>query len=314
MIRRLIHIIVLMLIILPFAKKQALGQEFPWLLQYITNMHTVNPAYVGIWDEAGLMFSTRTNWIGIKGSPFSQQISYFTPVRNQRSGVGLNIQRMDIGRERQLFFTGDYSYQIRVNMNQYLRFGLRAGILNYDNNLSNYQFYPDHIPDPEYTTDVRLYSMTILGLGALFYTYDYYISISLPQIINNTFKVNRSIYSSTQGFKTIYLSGGYVFKLPKSIRIRPNLLVLATIGKSIYFDAATLVYLPSNLQLGVNIRSNGVVCFSGQYSFNNNLRIGYASEYSIVPDIRKYQLGTYEIIVGYDFNLYRKKYVRPNYF
>ena len=314
MIRKFIHIVMLMLFLVLLVEKEATGQEFPSSLQYISNMHTLNPAFVGIWDQAGLMVSTRINWVGIGGAPVTQEASYFTPVKDQKSGLGLRIQRNNIGREKRMFFTGDYSYQVQVDMKHYLRFGLRAGIVNFDNNLLDYQYYPDHIPDPEATTDVRLYYMTVFGVGAVFYNNNYFISLSAPQFINNTFKVNRTEFASVANVKTVYLSGGYIFKMMKSIRFRPNLLAVVTFGKPAYFDLAALVFLPSDLQLGINLRTNGVACLSVQYTFSNNLRLGYASEYFIFPDIRKYQLGTYEIVVGYDFNLYRKKYAKPNYF
>jgi type IX secretion system PorP/SprF family membrane protein len=299
---------------MPFALKQARGQEFPWSLQYMSNMNTINPAYVGMWDKSGLLISTCTNWVGIKGAPLTQQFSYFTPIRDQKSGIGLNVQRRNVGLEKSLFLTFDYSYQIRLDMYNYIRFGLRAGVVNYDNNLSDYQLYPDQIPDPEYTTDVRQYFMTAFGVGAVMFDDRYHVSLSIPQVINNTFQVNQNGFSSLHELRTIYLSGGYVFKLPGTIMLRPNLLVVATLGQTTYFDAAAIVYLPGNLQFGMNLRSNGAVCFSGQYTFKNNVRIGYASEYYIIPDIRKYQLGTYEIMIGYEFNLHRKTNLKPNYF
>jgi len=314
MIKHFIHSIVLIYSLLGWGLGSAKGQEFPWSLQYITNMHTINPAYVGMWDRAGFMLSTRVNWVGIKGAPLTQNFTYFTPIKDQKSGVGINIQRLNTGREKRLFLTGDYAYQIRLDMHYYLRFGLRAGILNVDNNLLDYQLYPDDIPDPEFSSDIRLYYMTVFGVGAVVYNEDYYVSLSVPQMVNNTFKVNRSNYSSLPELKTAYLSSGYIFKLPKSIRLRPNLLVVGTKGKPLYFDAAAVMYFPSDFQVGLNLRSNGVMCFSGQYTFKNNLRLGYAAEFFIFTDIRKYQFGTYEFMVGYDFNLYRKKYVKPNYF
>lgn len=313
MTRKYLHIIIIVFL-LPLAVMQAKGQEFPWSIQYISNMHTINPAYVGMWDRSGLFLSTRTNWVGIKGAPLTQQISYYSPVRDQKSGVGFNLQRRNIGLEKSLFLTGDYSFQIRLNVYNYLRFGLRAGIVNYDNNLAEYQLYPDKIPDPEYTTDVSQYFMTVFGVGAVIFDDRYHFSISIPQAINNTFKVNQNGFSSLHELRTIYLAGGYVFKLPSTIMIRPNLLVVATVGKQTYYDLAGIIYLPGDLQFGLNLRSNGAICFSGQYTFKNSVRIGYASEYYVIPDIRKYQLGTYEIIVGYDFNLYRKKNTRPYYF
>ena len=314
MIQRFIHIIIPMLIFGVFANIRAKAQEFPWSLHYVTNMNTINPAYVGMWDRAGLMFSSRTNWVGIKGAPSTQQFSYYTPIKDQKSGVGLNIQRKDVGLEKSLFLTGDYSYQIRLDVYNYLRFGFRAGFVNYNNNLQLYQLYPDQIPDPEYTTDVRQYFMTVFGFGAVLFDDRYHVSLSVPQVINNTFSANQNGFSSLHELRTIYLAGGYVFKLPNTIMLRPNLLVVATVGKQVYFDASAIVYLPGDLQFGLNLRSNGAICLTAQYTFSNNLRIGYASEYHVIQDIRKFQLGTYEIMIGYDFNLYRKKSARPYYF
>ena len=314
MIRRYLYIIILSVSFICLKTKQSSGQEYPWSLQYISNMNTINPAYVGMWDRAGLFLSTRTNWVGIQGAPTTQQISYYTPIKDQKSGVGINLQRRSIGLEKSLFLTGDYSYQIRLDVYNYLRFGLRAGVVNYDNNLSLYELYPDKIPDPEFTADVRNYFMTTMGFGAVLFDDRYHVSLSIPQIINNSFKVNQNGFSSIHELKTVYLSGGYVLKLPGTIMLRPNILLAATKGKRMFFEVAGIIYLPGDLQFGMNLRSNGAIVLSGQYTFRNNIRIGYASEYYVIPDIRKYQLGTYEITIGYDFNLYRKTNTRPYYF
>jgi hypothetical protein len=96
--------------------------------------------------------------------------------------------------------------------------------------------------------------------------------------------------------------------------LRPNLLFVVTTGKPMYVDASGILFFPENIQAGLNLRSNGAICLTGQYTFRNNIRIGYSSEYFLIPDIRKYQVGTYEIFIGYDFNLYRRKNIRTNYF
>jgi len=313
MIKKLIHKILLFIIIL-LAANQVKGQEYPWSLQYLSNMYTINPAYVGLWDRAGFGLSNRVNWVSINGAALSQQISYNAPIKGQKTGFGLNVQKVSIGREKSLSFTGDYSYQVRLDMHYYLRFGLRAGIINIDNNLNDYILYPDHIIDPEFTTNVRLYFMTIIGLGAMLYNEDYYISFSMPQLMKNTFNVNEDLYSSMPKVTTMYLSGGYSFKLAGSLILRPNLLVVQTIGKPTYFDAAGLLYFPGNLQAGLHLRTNGSMCITGQYTFRNNIRVGYAADYFVIQDIRKYQLGTYEFFIGYDFNMYRRKNIRTNYF
>jgi type IX secretion system PorP/SprF family membrane protein len=312
MIKKSIHISLLCLFLL-LAGKQVKGQEFPWSLQYINNMHTVNPAFVGIWDKAGFLVSTRQDYASIKGATMFQQFSFHSPLKNHSSGFGLNVIKRYVGIERQLFLTGDYAFQIRLDMYNYLRFGLKAGILNYGNDLTRYDLYPDHITDPEFQNDVQNYNMTVFGVGGVFFNDHLYISLSAPRLINNTFNVNRTGYSSTQEFNTAYLAGAYLFRLPMGFMLRPNLLVVGTVGKPVYFDTAAVLYMPSNLQLGLNIRSNGSTCISGQFTFSNNLRIGFGADYAVFQDIRKFQVGTYELLVGYDFNIYRKT-IKPNYF
>lgn len=312
--RRLLKYMALVLILFAVSQKQAKGQEYPWSLQYVTYMQTINPAYVGIWDKAALMLATKANWIGIGGAPISQYINYSTPIREQRSGVGITLQNLNVGREKRLFLTGDYSYRVRLDFKNYLQMGLRAGIVNYDNNLKNYQPYPDYIPDPYATTDFSFRNMTVFGIGAVFFSEDYYISLSAPQVIRNTFNADMSNFASTQKFTTVFLSGGYVFGQEGRVRFRPNLMIGATFGKSPYFDVSGIVYLPKALQVGINIRSTGSVCFLSQYVVGDRLKIGYALDYSVTSDIRKFQLGTHEILVGYDFNIYKRKYTKPTYF
>jgi len=312
MIKKLLHIGLVVFTFL-LAGLQVEGQEYPWSLQYISNMHTLNPAFVGIWDKAGVLVSTRQDYATIKGATMFQQFSYHTPIKNHQSGLGLDVIKRYVGIERQLILTGNYAFQIRLDMYNYLRFGLKVGILNYGNDLTRYALYPDHILDPEFQNDIQNYNMTVVGVGGVFFNDHLFISLSSPRLINNTFNVNRTGYSSMQEFKTAYLSGAYLFKMPRGIMFRPNLLIVGTIGKPVYLDAAAIVYLPSNLQLGLNLRSNGSTCLSAQFTFLNNIRIGFAADYALLQDIRKFQVGTYELLVGYDFNIYRKT-IKPNYF
>lgn len=298
-------------------EKQAEGEGqdmYPWSLQYITNMSTINPAYVGMWDKSGLLVCNQQGWVGIKGAPTFKYASYLTPVKNQRSGVGVEVLMSNIGPEKRIYLTGDYSYQVRMDFTHFLRFGLRAGVVNFSNNLNDLGLYPDGKDDPEFKKNIEMYNMTTFGLGGVYFTRDYYISLSLPNVINNTFNANTVGFSSMHNFNTIYLGGGYVLNLGQEMRFRPNLLVMASIGNLVDFDAAALFYLPSNLQLGVNYRKSGQVCLSAQYTFQNRMKIGYASKYALIQDIRKFQVGTYEILIGYEFNENKRRSKKPNYF
>jgi type IX secretion system PorP/SprF family membrane protein len=294
--------------------KPAKAQEFPWTLQYMTNMNTINPAYVGMYDIAGFTLSTRKDYVSINGSNTYQQFTYKTPIRDSESGIAFNFIKRTVGFEKQLYLTFDYSYQVRLDMYNYLRFGFRGGIVNYSNNLTDYHLYPDGIPDSQFMVDINNYFMTAFGAGAIIFNDNYYVGLSVPQFINNTFQVNRKGYSSLQEFKTAYLTGGYLFRLPFGVQFRPNALLIGTVGKRPSFDLGGVVYLPNNLNLGINARNTGAFCLSAQYVFPNNIKIGFAADYALFQDIRKFQVGTYEVNVSYEFNIYRKTGGRPNYF
>lgn len=309
--RKFVHIIFISFLLI--ASKQSGAQEFPWTMQYLTNMSTINPAYVGMYDISGFMLSTRKDYVSINGANMYQQFSYRTPIRDTESGIGFNIIKRNVGFEKQLFLTFDYSYQVRLDMYNYVRFGFKGGVVNYTNNLTDYHLYPDGIPDSQFMSDVSNYFMTVFGAGLVVFNDKYYVGLSVPQFINNTFDVNRAGFSSLQEFKTAYLAGGYLFRLPFGVQFRPNALIIGSLGKPVSFDLGAVVYLPNNLNLGINARSTGAFCLSAQYAFPNNVKIGFAADYALFQDIKKFQIGTYEIMVSYEFNLYRKG-GRPNYF
>ncbi|MFA5326622.1 MAG: PorP/SprF family type IX secretion system membrane protein [Prolixibacteraceae bacterium] len=314
MFRKLVHSIFLFLTCCTVFERQAKAQDIPTLLQYVNNMQTINPAYVGIWDKPGMIVSTKTNWAGINGAPLTQYINFSTPVKEQKSGLGISLQRVVIGQEKKLFLTGDYSYRLRIDVTHYLQLGFRGGLVSYDNNLKNYQPYPDYIPDPNTVPDVKMHNMTVFGIGAVYFSENYYFSLSVPQIIGNTFKANQTNFMSSSVYKTMYISTGYIFGSPGRVRFRPNLLVAGAKGQPVYADVAGIVYLPPVLQFGINIRSTGLVCLFSQYKLSDRLRIGYALDYSVAADISRFQLGTHEIFVGYDFNSYKRKSSKTQYF
>ena len=133
------------------------GQQDPMYTQYIFNLQTVNPAYVGYWQTMGLTAISRHQWVGLSGHPTTQTFSFQTPLRSQNVGVGLNVVLDKIGLEKRLSVSFDYSYKVLLSENTSLRFGLKGGFTNYSHNLTEYVQYPDNNPTP--TFGINLLSM-----------------------------------------------------------------------------------------------------------------------------------------------------------
>jgi len=100
MIRRLTYRLILLLVFFSVFEQKLKAQEYPWSLQYVTNMHTINPAYVGIWDKAGILLSTKTNYVGIHGAEL-------THLEEPAAQAGAGLPEQDRGAEPQPHQQGD---------------------------------------------------------------------------------------------------------------------------------------------------------------------------------------------------------------
>ena len=198
------------------------AQQDPILTQYMFNMQTINPAYAGMWEKVGFSSLIRKQWAGIDRTPLTEVISFHTPLRNEYVGMGLNVMNDHFGRENRLSIFADYSYEISLTPKTRLRFGLKAGFMNYKNPLTEYQLYPDDEYDEAFSEDVDLKFLPNFGVGFFLYEENYYVNFSVPKLLENNFKTNINNYSTQAEIRTMYLGGGYVFHLTNSNNLMPK--------------------------------------------------------------------------------------------
>jgi type IX secretion system PorP/SprF family membrane protein len=290
-------------------------QQDPLLTQYMFNTQLINPAYTGIWDRSGINSLVRKQWVGISQSPLTEMVSVFTPLKNEAIAVGISVIADQFGLEKKLGIFGDYAYQIDLNRELKLRLGLKFGFMNYQNPLTQYinKLYPDRVYDPVYTEDIELRFLPNFGFGAFLYTNDYYVSFSVPKIINNSFGPNYNNFSNLSEIRSFYLTGGYVFKLNQFLHFKPTAMIRATIGAPIQFDLGANFLILDKLWVGPMLRSGDALCAIVQWVFNNNLRIGFGMDFSF-SDIYRYQMGTYEMTLSYDLNYFSRSFMKAKYF
>lgn len=287
----------------------------PILTQYMFGTQVINPAYAGMWEKVGFSSLIRKQWAGIDRTPLTEVISFHSPLKNEYVGVGLNVMNDHFARENRLSIFGDYAYEISLTPKTRLRFGLKFGFMNYKNPLSEYELYPDGEYDEAFAEDVDLKFLPNFGVGAFLYEENYYVSLSVPKFIENSFKANVNNYSTQAEVRTMYLGGGYVFRLTSlnNLIFKPTAMMKATWGAPLQLDVAANIMLRERLWLGVMYRSGDAVCFTSQWFLNNNLRLGFAMDITYT-EIYPYQYGTYEITLGYDIDFYGRSYVRAKYF
>ena len=112
----------------------AVGQKEPQYTQYMYNIGSFNPAYVGTVETPEISGLYRAQWIDIPGAPRTFRFGVNVPFANEKNGLGFNVVSDQLGPSTQTYVDVAYSYQVSVSDNTKLSFGLDVGgsFLNVD--------------------------------------------------------------------------------------------------------------------------------------------------------------------------------------
>lgn len=289
------------------------GQQDPMYTQYIFNLQTINPAYAGSWQTIGVMGLARIQWVGLNGHPSTQTFSFQAPLKSENVGIGLNVINDVVGLEKRLSFNVDYSYQILLSDITTLRFGIKGGFTNYSNNLTAYQQYPDGQFDPVFQQTINNRFMPNFGFGIYLSSPTYYLSFSLPKILENSYGLNVNNYATSSELRHFYFAGGMVFTLSDFLKFKPTFMTQMVQGSPFLYDLSANFLLGEKVWLGGMYRSGDALAGIVQLIVTQNLRFGYAYDFT-TTDLRNYHTGVHEVMLSYEFNHARRRYISPRYF
>jgi type IX secretion system PorP/SprF family membrane protein len=270
------------------------AQQDPHYTQYRYNLSVVNPAYAGsqgLWSTS-IMY--RRQWSSLEGAPVTYTLASHSPF-NEKVGVGLSVIRDQLGPVEETNIYGDFSYTIPVGQDNYLSFGLKAGVTLHDVGLSDL-FVLDPL-DPFFTQDISN-AYPNVGVGLFYSTWDYFISFSIPNLIN-------AVHLDENGLKYgsevshFFLAGGLVHQLSDQITIRPSTMIKGAFGAPWSFDLNFNMLFLDTVEAGVSYRLND--SFSGLLGVwvNDTVRIGYAYD-GIISPLSAGALSSHEIILSFD--------------
>lgn len=301
------------IMILLLAAETTFAQQDPMFTQYNFNTQTINPAYAGTWDNMGFLVLGRHQWVGLGGAPKTYTFSMQSPVKARNVALGLNVVSDKVGLEKRLMVNVDYSYRLMLNEDLFLRLGLKGGVTNYMNNLTEYTGYPGDAPDPMFMGDMDVRFMPNFGIGAFLYSEDYYVGLSVPKIIQNEFRNNYNNYSTWSELRHLFLIAGYVFDLSNDVKFKPTLLTKATMGAPVELDLTANFLLKDKIWLGAMYRTGDSYGFIAQWIFDNQLRLGYSIDFTTTR-LQHYHNGTHEVMVSYELQSLRRRWITPRRF
>ena len=287
---------------------QAYGQQDPQYTQYMYNMNVINPAYAGSRETLSLGLLYRTQWVGVDDAPRTFTAFAHMPV-GEKVGLGVSLIADQIGPVKETNAYADFSYTLRLGGEHKLAFGIKAGATFHDIGTAGV-FVPDP-DDPFFSQNVNEVTPNI-GAGAFYYTDNYYLAVSVPNILN-------SVHLDANGFELgsetshYFVTGGYVFQLSENTKLKPSFLVKSAFSAPTSFDLNLNALFYEKFEIGASYRLDD--SFSGMVNFlvTPDLRIGYAYD-SVTSEIQNVGPASHEFFLLWDLNFPKRVSRSPRYF
>lgn len=153
---------ILLIIFAALATIYSYGQQLPLTDNYFVDKYSLSSAYAGNSENKNLLLSYRRDWSGVDNAPRTIRLSYHDGFKSN-AGIGAKIILDKFGVFQSFYGMATYSYRLKIIENQFLFFGLSAGIHQNSINFSDYYNDPNFNSDPsminrDVKSDVRLVS------------------------------------------------------------------------------------------------------------------------------------------------------------
>ncbi|MFN0215690.1 MAG: type IX secretion system membrane protein PorP/SprF [Saprospiraceae bacterium] len=314
----------------------ALAQQDPMFTNYHFNSLAFNPAYAGSNEHLTLNLSHRQQWLGLDGAPVTQALNAHSPLRNERVGIGFSLLNDKIGPGGTTDLAGSYAYRMQVGASKKLKLslGLQASMANWRGNFS--EITVEHSDDPSFSQNISRW-LPNFGAGAYLYGEKYYLGLSCPRLLEHDLrKTNQDTEALfAKNYRNIYLSGGAAIPLrDDQLVFRPSFLLQSAGFLSNLKDRSSgqKIGAPTSVNLGAAFLIRQLIWTGASYrtalsgksshdsanlwmawSLRNGMRFGAAYDITL-SKIRKASSNSFEIMLGYEFDIKVKQVTSPRYF
>jgi len=285
------------------------GQQEAQFTQYMDNTLHINPAYAGSKGVMNMIGVHREQWTGFDGHPRSSTFSFQSPLRYRSVGLGFTFVNDQAGPVSQNMFYGDFAYSFKLNKKDHkLSFGIKGGINLI--NVKSAELVVVEGNDPKFSNNVRNKVNPNFGAGIYYHTPFLFAGISVPKILETSYDPLSARDIEQRHYYGII---GGVIKVSNHWKLRPTGQVKVAIGAPISIDASLAGIYMDKLYIGAMYRWDAAVGIFFQYQLTQQFKLGLATEMG-TQQIRKYNYGTYELMLSYDFVFKNHGIRSPRYF
>ncbi len=288
----------------------AYAQQNPQYTQYMYNPMSINPGYTGSLGTFDAVATYRDQWIGIDGAPVTQNLGVHSPLRNEKIGLGLNLQNDEIGPAKEFYADVNFSYTLQMSSTLKLGLGVKGGAKIFNVDFSKGRFQNPGADPLNTNIDNKL--TTTIGAGAYLYADNWYLGLSVPDFITNKYydDVEEAIAEEEIQY---YLIGGYVFEVSPSLKFKPTILAKYLHGYPLVVDVSANFLILDQFSVGASYRYEDSVSGLAGVNFLQGFFVGYSYDYTLT-DLSDYNSGTHEIVLRYTLPHKNKRINSPRFF
>jgi len=267
---------------------------------FLFNKLAFNSAYAG---SAGTPTATalyRNQWISLDGAPTTATLNFHTPFFKGRSGFGLNVTADKVGFLRSNSVEASYAYRFNIAKGKgKLSLGINGRIESgkMDWNEAN----PLNIGDGTIPASEGARVNPNFGFGIYYEQSNFYLGVSLPQLMNTSIYRDFDVVSANSDFRTYYIMSGYLAQLTDNIKLQPGAMVSFNAETPFELDLnANLIFMDA-FWVGANYRLGDSFSALVQYQFTPEFRVGTAFDFTMT-ELNSYSNGSIEVMLSYVFN------------
>nr|WP_297787734.1 type IX secretion system membrane protein PorP/SprF [uncultured Allomuricauda sp.] len=286
----------IVLLVLIMAIGVARAQKEPQYTQYMYNIGSFNPAYVGTVETPEIIGLYRAQWVDIPGAPTTIRGGANIPFNNEKMGLGINIVNDVLGPSKQTYFDVAYSYEIQLSDDTKLSFGLNAGGSSLNVDYSEGTF--EQGSDPSLLGDNYSSFYPTVGAGLFMYhEEDWYLGASVPNFLTDEL-YNDEVATIVEDYMQLNVIGGYVFQLSDRTKFKPAFLVNYLQGSPVTVNLSANFQFIDALTIGASYRFDNAVSGLAGFQISNAMFIGYSYDYN-TNGLGEYSGGSHEAILKF---------------
>lgn len=299
----------LIILICLFVAFQSNAQQDALYSQYMFNPFALNPGYAGSRDAISGVLLYRNQWTGFEGAPNTASFAIHSPFKGKNFALGLNGFAETVGPSSNSGVFGTYAYKIRMPKGK-LSLGLRGGLYasKFNKNLLNYADQGD-----QYNTGgVFRAIVPSFDFGAYYYTNKFYVGLASTHLGEFGSQFEDAAQTQLELNQHYIASLGAAFEISDKVVFKPSANTRFVSGVPFNFDINASFLFNKVFWIGASYRSSQSLVFISELNITDFLRIGYAYDMDLSL-LKRYNSGSHEIFLGFDFSLRKQKSISPRY-